>query len=134
MADKTMELEIMSPDRKFYSGQVTMAEFNTTEGYIGVYPEHIPLAVILSPGVFVIHEPDGTEKKAAIHSGFGKVTKQKITIFAEIAEWPDEIDSNRAEEARIRAERRLAGKESGLDVQRAEIALKKSLARLSAMK
>lgn len=50
MADKTMKLEIMSPDRNFYTGEVTMAEFNTTEGYIGVYPEHIPLAVILSPG------------------------------------------------------------------------------------
>lgn len=130
MADKTMELEIMSPDRSFYKGTVTMAEFNTTEGYIGVYPEHIPLAVILSPGILVIHEESG-EKKAALHSGFAKITKKKITIFAEIAEWPDEIDQNRAEEAKIRAERRLSGDKSGIDLARAEIALKKSLTRIS---
>ena len=111
MADKTMKLEIMSPDRNFYTGEVTMAEFNTTEGYIGVYPEHIPLAVILSPGVLVIHEPGG-EKKAALHSGFAKIMKDKISIFAEIAEWPDEIDENRAREAKIRAERRISGDKS----------------------
>lgn len=130
MADKTMQLEIMSPDRNFYNGEVTMVEFNTTEGYIGVYPEHIPLAVILSPGVLVIHEEAG-EKKAALHAGFAKITKEKVTIFAEVAEWPDEIDFNRAEEARIRAERRMSGDKSGIDLQRAEIALKKSLIRIS---
>ena len=130
MADKTMKLEIMSPDRNFYTGEVTMAEFNTTEGYIGVYPEHIPLAVILSPGVLVIHEPGG-EKKAALHSGFAKIMKDKISIFAEIAEWPDEIDENRAREAKIRAERRISGDRSGIDLQRAEIALNKSFIRIS---
>lgn len=133
MADKKMELEIMSPDRKFYTGEVSMVEFNTTEGYIGVYPEHIPLAVILSPGVLVIHE-DSEEKKAALHSGFAKITKDKVTIFAEIAEWPDEIDFNRAEEAKIRAERRMSGEKSGIDLQRAEVALKKSLTRISLKK
>ena len=120
MADKTMKLEIMSPDRNFYTGEVTMAEFNTT----------VPLAVILSPGVLVIHEPGG-EKKAALHSGFAKIMKDKISIFAEIAEWPDEIDENRAREAKIRAERRISGDKSGIDLQRAEIALKKSLIRIS---
>ena len=52
-------------------------------------------------------------------------------ILAEVAEWPDEIDINRANEAKIRAERRLDGKESGMDIQRAEIALKKALTRIS---
>lgn len=57
--------------------------------------------------------------------------KDKISIFAEIAEWPDEIDENRAREAKIRAERRISGDKSGIDLQRAEIALKKSLIRIS---
>ena len=52
-------------------------------------------------------------------------------ILAEVAEWPDEIDLNRAEEARVRAERRLSGTESGIDIKRAEAALKRSLTRIS---
>ena len=131
MADKVLELEIMCPDRMFYHGNATMVEFNTTEGYIGVYPDHIPLATILATGVMVIHEEDGNVKQAALHEGFAKITQDKIMMLAEIAEWPDEIDVKRAEEARVRAERRLSGTESGLDIQRAEVALKKSLTRIS---
>ena len=130
MADKTMELEVISPDRSFYKGTVTMVEFNTTEGYMGIYPDHISVAVIVSPGVLVIHEPSAT-KKAALHSGFAKITGSKVTIFAEIVEWPEEIDFKRAEEANIRAKRRLGSREAELDLQRAEIALKKSIARIS---
>ncbi len=130
MADKMFELEVMCPDRNFYHGQASMVEFNTTEGYMGVYPGHIPLAAIIAPGIMVIHEADD-EKKAALHSGILKITQDKIMILAEVAEWPDEIDVNRAEEARIRAERRLAGSQSGIDVQRAEAALKRSLTRIS---
>lgn len=130
MADKMMELEVISPDRNFYRGTVSMVEFNTTEGYMGIYPEHIPVAVIISPGVLVIHETDGV-RKAALHSGFAKISEDRVTIFAEIAEWPDEIDFRRAEEAGIRAKRRLGSRDSELDMQRAEIALKKSIARIS---
>lgn len=131
MADKVMELEIMCPDRSFYKGNVAMVEFNTVEGYIGVYPEHIPLATVLATGILTIHLEDGTTKQAALHEGFAKITQDKVMILAEVAEWPDEIDINRANEAKIRAERRLDGKESGMDIQRAEIALKKALTRIS---
>ena len=134
MADKVMELEIMCPDRSFYKGDVTMVEFNTTEGYIGVYPEHIPLATVLATGVMTIHLEDGTTKQAALHEGFAKITKDKVMILAEVAEWPEEIDINRANEAKIRAERRLSGNESGMDIQRAEIALKKALTRITLLK
>ena len=78
----------------------------------------------------VIHN-NGKERKAALHSGFAEITPDKIMILAEAAEWPDEIDFKRAEEARIRAERRLAGSESGIDISRAEAALRRSLARIS---
>ena len=76
-------LKVITPERVFYEEMVTMVEFNTTEGYMGIYPEHIPVAVIVSPGVLVIHEPSAT-KKAALHSGFAKITGSKITILAEI--------------------------------------------------
>ena len=69
-------------------------------------------------------------KIAALHSGFVQVLQDEITVLAEIAEWPDEIDKNRAEEARIRAERRLEMSDPNINIKRAEIALKKSLVRI----
>ncbi len=130
MADNKFKLSVMCPDRIFFNGEADMVEMNTTEGYIGVYQGHIPLATVLSPGVMVIHN-NGKERKAALHSGFAEITPDKIMILAEAAEWPDEIDFKRAEEARNRAERRLAGSESGIDISRAEAALRRSLARIS---
>lgn len=133
MADeKTFRLKIISPDRVFYEDDVTMVEMVTSEGEIGVYKGHIPMTSIIVPGVIKIH--NGEEiKKAAIHSGFVEILSDEITVLAEIAEWPDEIDVNRANEARIRAERRLSGSEGQINMARAELALKRSIARLSAV-
>lgn len=130
MADNKFALKVMCPDRTFFEGEADMVEMNTTEGYIGVYPVHIPIATVLAPGILVIHN-DGELKRAALHSGFARISPDNIMILAEVAEWPDEIDLNRAEEARVRAERRLSGTESGIDIKRAEAALKRSLTRIS---
>ena len=134
MADekKAFEVEIITPERIFYTGEATMIEFNTTEGEIGVYPDHIPLTTVLAPGVVTITNGEDV-KEAAVHAGFAEILGDKVTLLAEIAEWPDEIDVNRANEAKVRAERRLAAKESNLDVHRAELALRRSLARLGAV-
>ena len=132
MADeKTFKLKIISPDRVFFEDDVTMVELATSEGEMGVYAGHIPLTSVLVPDTVKIHKGDDV-KKAAIHSGFIEVMPDSVTILAEIAEWPDEIDVNRANEARIRAERRLASHDSNVNVMRAELALKRSLARLGA--
>lgn len=132
MADKTFKLIINTPDRKFYQGDATMVELTTSEGEIGVYADHIPLTSVLVPCVMVIHE--GTaQKKAAVHGGIIEILKDKVTVLAEIAEWPDEIDVNRANEAKNRAERRLASKDADINIMRAELALKRSLARLGAV-
>ena len=132
MADTgTMKLLVNTPERVFFNGEATFVEFATRDGEIGVYPQHIPLTAVLVPCVLTIHQNDGI-KKAAVHGGIVEVLKDKVTILAEIAEWPDEIDVNRANDAKIRAERRLASKDSNLDVPRAEMALKRSLARLGA--
>ncbi len=128
MADG-MKLQVITPEERFYEGDVSMVELTTTEGNIGVYPNHIPLTAVVSPGVLKIHE--GTEvKEAALMSGFITILPESVTIMAETVEWPDEIDYNRAEEARIRAERRLASRDGNLDVLRAEMALKRALVRL----
>ena len=130
MADNKFALKVMCPARTFFEGEADMVEMNTTEGYIGVYPGHIPIATVLAPGILVIHN-DGETKRAALHSGFARISPDNIMILAEVAEWPDEIDLNRAEEARVRAERRLSGTESGIDIKRAEAELKRSLTRIS---
>ena len=109
MADKEFTLRIITPERVFYEGIVDMVEFNTTEGQIGVLPGHIPLTVIVKPGILHITEKDG-EKEAALHSGFAEILPAGVTILAEIIEWPNEIDENRAEAALHRAEERLRSK------------------------
>ena len=110
-----------------------MVELNTTEGEIGVYKEHVPTTVIIAPGILTITEEEG-QKLAALHAGFVEILQEKVTIMAEIIEWPDEIDVSRAEEARDRAEQRLAEKSPELDVKRAEIALRRAMARIDIAK
>ena len=133
MAD-VFGVEIITPDRIFHKGEATMIEFNTAAGEIGVYKNHIPLTTVLAPGVVTIHK-DGEDKViAAVHSGFAEVLPDKVTLLAEIAEWPDEIDVERAQAAKSRAEERLANKTEDLDIKRAELALRKSLVRMDIAK
>ena len=129
MADNSFVVRIITPERVFYEGSAEMIEFNTVEGEIGVYKNHIPLTTVIAPGIVVITE--GEEKrKAAVHAGFAEILGDKVTILAEVAEWPDEIDVDRAIAARDRAEKRLTEKGENVDVARAEIALRKSLVRI----
>ena len=125
MAD-LFKLHVITPERRFYDGEASMVELTTTEGDIGVYRNHIPLTAIVAPGVLKIHE-EGEVKEAALMSGFIEILPERITIMAEVAEWPDEIDGNRAEEARIRAERRLKEESGEIDTMRAELALRRAL-------
>lgn len=105
-----------------------MLEFNTTEGEVGVYKRHIPMTMILEPGIMTIHL-EGETKEAAVHAGFVEILPEKITVMAEVAEWPEEIDINRAKEAEARAQRRLQTHDPKIDLSRAEIALRKALVR-----
>jgi len=130
--DRNFELEIITPDRVFYKGQASMVEFNTTEGEIGVYKDHIPLTVIIKPGVLTITSEE--KKTAALHSGFATILQDKITILAEVIEWEDEIDINRAQAAKERAEERLRMNQENIDMARAEAALLRALARINAKK
>ncbi len=130
MAD-LFKLKIVTPDKIFYEGDAIMVELTTTEGQIGGYANHIPLTAIISPGVLKIHE-EGQVRKASLISGFLEILPEQVVIMAEVAEWPEEIDANRAEEARVRAERRLKENSAETDTLRAEMALKRALTRLEA--
>ena len=128
MAEK-FNLRIISPEESFYEDDCEFLEFVSTEGEIGVYAKHIPLTTILEPCVMKIHN-DGEEKKAAILGGFVEILKDQVTVLAEDAQWPDEIDLDRALEARKRAEERLNEKAEHTDMRRAEAALKRAVARI----
>ena len=129
-ADNLFDLKIITPDRVFYSGKASFLELNTVEGEIGIYKNHIPMTTVLEPGIATITEEGGNKKEAALHTGFMEILGDRITILAEIAEWPDEIDRNRAQEAKIRAEHRLQNDKSNINITRAELALHKALVRI----
>ena len=132
MADNNLfELKIIEPDGMFFEGEGEFLEFTSVEGQMGVYKNHIPLTTILEPCVVKIHA-NGEVKKAAVLGGFIEIQKERITILAEDANWPEEIDVERAKAAKQRAEERLNKKETGLDVVRAEAALKRAVARIGA--
>lgn len=127
--DTAFRLEIITPDRKFYEGDVDMVEFNTHEGEVGIYRGHIPMSMVIAPGILTITE--GSESKnAALHSGFVEVLPDKVTILAEIVEWPSEIDQERAKAALERAQTRIRELPEGIDVKRAELALRRAITRI----
>lgn len=128
-----LTLKIITPGRVFYEGEAEMVEFNTSEGEIGVLPGHLPMTVIVKPGVLTITEPEG-EKEAALHAGFAEILPDRVTILAEIVEWPGEIDVARAEAARERARERIHEHASGTDLARAETALLRAMARIQVIK
>ncbi len=134
MADlKKFRLEVISPERVFYTGDVEMIELTTTEGEIGIYADHIPLTAIVAPGVLTITESSGEDgiKEAAVLEGFLEILPDKVTILAQSCEWPEEIDMNRAIEAKARAERRIKSTDTQVNMTRAELALRKSLVRIN---
>ncbi|MBD5463748.1 MAG: ATP synthase F1 subunit epsilon [Lachnospiraceae bacterium] len=134
MADNNLfTLKIITPDRVFYEGSASMVEFNTTEGEIGIYKKHVPMTVIVNPGILTITEAEGT-KEAALHAGFAEILQDEVVILAEIIEWPEEIDINRAQAAKERAEERLRSKTPETDILRAETALQRALARIHVIK
>ena len=129
MAEKSFRLEIISPDRIFYTNDVLMVEYNTVEGEVGVYAEHIPMTQIIAPGRLIITEENG-QRTAALLSGFVEITPDKVTILAEAVEWPQNIDIARAERARDRAQQILSAEEDEQTLLLAEAALKRALVRL----
>lgn len=131
MADNSrlFRLKVISPDRIFFDGEADMIELKTTEGEVGIYKHHIPLTAIVAPGTLRIKK-DQEEKVAALLDGFIEILKEEVTILAESCEWPEEIDVNRAQEAKLRAERRIKSGEGEINEARAESALRRSLIRL----
>ena len=74
---RNFQVEIITPERIFYTGEASMIEFTSVEGEMGVYKNHIPLTTVLAPGIVTITE-DGGQKKAAVHAGFAEILGDKV--------------------------------------------------------
>ena len=130
---EAFRLQIITPEREvLYQGEITMVEYNTTEGQVGVLKGHIPMTQVVAPGKLSIYEADNEEPKTgALISGFVQIMPDLITILAEVIEWKEEIDLQRAQDSKVRAERLIAERLSSTDMKRAEMSLKRSLVRIS---
>ncbi len=125
MDEKHLQLKVYSPTRIFFEGEAEFVEFVTTEGELGVYPNHIPLTAVVAPGILRITE-NGKVREATLLDGFATILPKEIIVLSEACEWPEEIDIHRAEEARIRAERKLAMEQTVRD----ELALRRAIVRM----
>lgn len=123
------KLQVVSADRSLVDETVDEVEIPGAEGYFGVLAGHTPVLALLGTGELWYRH--GSEKHyLVIAGGFAEVQPDRVTILAQIAERPDEIDIARAEAAKRRAEERLATPHSDMDFERARIAMLKSLIRL----
>jgi F-type H+-transporting ATPase subunit epsilon len=126
----TIQFDLVTPERTVISRPVDMVVTKTTVGELGILPGHAPLVASLAIDVMRIKEAEQTHE-LAVHGGFMEVTPERIVVLAEAAEFPEEIDVDRALAAKERAERRLAEKGNPeIDYKRAELALQRAMIRL----
>ncbi len=127
--DKVL-LEIIQPTTTKINAEFDQLIIPGIDGDFGVLPDHTPFMTIIRPGILSMI--NGSDiKEYSIHDGFVTVENNHVKIVCEIIESADEIDKNRAEESKSRAEKRLKTIKEKIDYRRAEISLRKAMARLS---
>lgn len=126
----TFLVEIVTPERKVYAETANMVSVTGVEGELGILPNHIPLVTPLRIAPVIIKR-DGKVDVLAVSGGFIEVRKDKIVILAESAELATDINAERAEAAKQRAEQRLAAKRDEVDYRRAEMSLQRAMNRLN---
>jgi F-type H+-transporting ATPase subunit epsilon len=132
MAEKSIKLEIVTPERIVYSQEADFIVAPGSDGQLGVLPGHAALITSLDIGILKIKAND-KEEKLAISGGFFEIKENKAVVLAETAERSEDIDITRAIQAKERAEQRLATKEADTDLLRAEASLKRAMTRLRAV-
>lgn len=129
---KKFDIEIVAPDRLFYKGQTEIAIVRTTEGDMGIMHGHQPSVALLDIGSLRIKTGDGAMSVAACSKGMMTVKDSKVVILIESAEWVDEIDLERALQAKRRAQERLEHKgKPDIDFLRAKMALMRAINRIN---
>jgi F-type H+-transporting ATPase subunit epsilon len=130
MADKIFKLEIVTPKKIVFSGEVSSFSAPGVLGGFQVLKSHAPLLSTVAIGEVKFVDKEGSESRFATSGGFVEVHEDKVMMLAETAERAGEIDVVRAEAARDRARKRLAEKSSETDVDRARLALFRAMNRL----
>src|SRR5438309_6212549 len=125
----TLKLEIVTPEAKTYSEDVEMVTLPGVEGEMGIYPMHVPLMAQIAAGELAVRK-DGRDYFLAIGEGFVEITADKVAIMTDMAIRAEQIDEAKAEEARKRAEARLAEKLDDEEAALVSAALMHSLAQL----
>ena len=123
----TFPLKVLTIDRCFFEGDVDRIVVRTTQGDVGILPNHVPYIAALGIGALIIVQ-NGERRVAAVSGGFVDVTREGTTILARTCEWADEIDVNRANSAAERARAALQKKDREYEV--AQVKLKKALNRI----
>lgn len=129
----TLKLEIVTPEAKVYSEDVDMVTLPGVEGEMGIFPMHVPLMTQLTAGE-VTARKGGQDYFLAVGDGFVEVTGERVSILTDMAIKAENIDEAKAEEARRRAESRLAEKLDDAEVASVNAALAHSLAQLKVKK
>lgn len=127
-----IKFKVITPNKSFYEGDIKELITETVEGERAILPLHSPLISMLRPAITTIVEGNGEEKKFFSSSGILKVNKGEVTMLCDAADWPEDIDRARAEEAKERAEDRLNKKE-GIDEKRAKLALSRAVKRIESL-
>jgi F-type H+-transporting ATPase subunit epsilon len=126
---ETFQLEIVTPEKRVVNTAAEEVQIPGKNGYLGVLPGHAPLITELAVGE-ITYRQNSSEQRLAVAWGFAEVLPNRVTILAETAERPSEIDVERARKAKERAEQRLNSGDPSLDVERALDALHRAEARL----
>ena len=130
--EHTFQLEIVTPAKQLVKDvQAEEIQIPGANGYLGILPGHAPLITELAVGL-ITYRAGGETNTLAVAWGFAEVLPDKVTILAETAERPEDIDAARAQKAKERAEQRLKSNDTDVDYDRAEDALQRAETRLKA--
>jgi F-type H+-transporting ATPase subunit epsilon len=125
----TFFLEVLTPERKFFSAEAEEVIFRTVDGEMGVLAKHAPTVVAVDVGPMKI-KAEGKWIEALVTEGFAEIMPDKVVILTDTAEYPEEIDFNRAKAAKERAEERLQKQLSQMEYVRSKTALARAMARI----
>jgi F-type H+-transporting ATPase subunit epsilon len=126
----TLHLEIVTIERRIFDDEVNMVVAPGSEGMLGILPRHTPLLTALTYGELQIKKDGQEDQFFAIGGGFMEVQPHRVVVLADSAERAEEIDVERAEAARRRAEESIARAPEELELERAEAALRRNVTRL----
>lgn len=127
--DKQFKLTIITPERQFFDGMADAVTVSAPDGQMTILANHVPIVSPLIVGTLSI-KTDGEWHESFNSEGFMEVSADKVVIFVQACEWPDEIDEHRAEEAARRAEERLRQRQSIQEYKQSRLALARAMVRL----